>query len=236
MESVITTRGTGDHDALECDHDGVERVNTMAWRAQPNKKNTRNWSGQRRSTPQNRSCGRGGGSENRSFRQPGRSNNSYRLMLAKARSPNLDVTQTELDAAYADAKKNIPDDAFQQELTRRSLTAADMREGLRRELLAQKVIKQEMESKIAVSDREVSDAFNANRAEFNVAEESSHIAQIVVTTRITDTLRARKEQLLRAAYRTATRGDAKTVNYFARRLIESKGVMPSVLPAAPGGK
>jgi hypothetical protein len=57
-----------------------------------------------------------------------------------------------------------------------------------------------------------------------------------VRTRITDTLRARKEQLLRTAYLTATRGDAKTVNYFARRLIESKGVMPSVLPAAPGGK
>ena len=34
----------------------------------------------------------------------------------------------ELDAAYAEAKKNIPYDAFQQELTRRNITAADMRE------------------------------------------------------------------------------------------------------------
>jgi len=32
-----------------------------------------------------------------------------------------------------------------------------------------------------VSDQEVSDFFNANRAQFNVAEESYHVAQIVVT-------------------------------------------------------
>jgi hypothetical protein len=57
-----------------------------------------------------------------------------------------------------------------------------------------------------------------------------------VRTRITETLRARKEQLLRAAYLTAVRGDAKTVNYLAHRLLESKGPMPSLLPAAPGGK
>jgi len=53
---------------------------------------------------------------------------------------------------------------------------------------------------------------------------------------ITETLRSRKEQLLRAAYLTTVRGDAKTVNYFARRLIESKGVAPSLRPVAPGGR
>src|SRR6185295_2965470 len=87
----------------------------------------------------------------------------------------------ELDTAYGDAKKNIPDDAFQQELTRRHLTAADMRDGIRRDLLAKKVIDQEIGSKIAVSDQDVTDFFNANRAQFNVAEESYRIAQIVVT-------------------------------------------------------
>ena len=56
-----------------------------------------------------------------------------------------------------------------------------MREGLRRELLTQKVIEQEVGSKIAVTDQEVTDFFNANRAQFNVAEEAYHIAQIVVT-------------------------------------------------------
>src|SRR5262249_26607561 len=66
-------------------------------------------------------------------------------------------------------------------LARRSLTADDMRENVRRQLVTQKVIDQEVGSKIAVTDQEVTDFFNANRAQFNVPEESYHIAQIVVT-------------------------------------------------------
>jgi peptidyl-prolyl cis-trans isomerase SurA len=274
------------------------------------------------------------------------------ILLAKARALNLDMAQTELDTAYTDAKKNMTDDAFQQELTRRGLTPADLREGLRRELLIQKLIAQEVASKIAVTEKEVTDAFNANRAQFNVAEESYHLAQIVVTpardpqlsnatgddattpqqatakvqmlmerlkagasfrdlaigysedpqsaprggdlglvsisklsqappalrnavigkapgsvnvasgggaytlvlvvshekagqrdlsmpevrTRITETLRARKEQLLRAAYLAAVRGDANVTNHFARRLLESKGIVPSLQPAVPAGR
>ena len=272
------------------------------------------------------------------------------ILLAKAVTLKLDVAQNELDTAYGEAKKNIADDAFQQELTRRNLTAADMREGIRRELLTKKVIDQEIGSKITVSDQDVTDFFNANRAQFNVAEESYHIAQIVVTPvreaqlangtgddaatpqaaaakiqmlmerlkagasfrdlamgysedpetaprggdlgfvpvsrlkqappqlrdavlnkapgtvnvvsaggahtlvlvaghepagqrdlsmpgvrdQIAGTLRARKEQLLRAAYLTAVRSDAVVVNYVARRLLESKGEMPTVPLAAPG--
>ena len=56
-----------------------------------------------------------------------------------------------------------------------------MREGLRRELLSQKVIAQEVGSKIVVADQDVTDFFNANRAQFNLPEEAYHIAQIVVT-------------------------------------------------------
>jgi peptidyl-prolyl cis-trans isomerase SurA len=273
------------------------------------------------------------------------------ILLGKAGQLKLEVAQSELDAAYANAGKNITADAFQAELTRRGLSPADLREGLRRELLMQKVIDQEVGSKIAVTDQEVSDFFNANRAQFNVAEESYRLAQIVVTPTpdpqvangtgddastpqaaaakvqmlmerlkagasfrdlamgysedpesaprggdlglvpvsrlkqappqlrdavlnkepgavnvasdggaytmvlvvgrepagqrdlsmpavregITRTLRTRKEQLLRAAYLTAVRTDAVVVNYLARRLVEGKGTMPSIQPAAPTG-
>jgi len=103
------------------------------------------------------------------------------ILIAKAQALKVDVADSEIDNAYAEAKKNIPDEAFQQELTRRSVTAADMREGLRRDLLSQKMIEREVGSKITVTDQEISDFFNANRAQFNVAEEAYHIAQIVVT-------------------------------------------------------
>lgn len=103
------------------------------------------------------------------------------VLLAKANALKITMTDTEIDTAYADAKKNITDAAFEEELSRRSLTAADMREGLRRELLSQKLIEQEITKKVSVSDQEVTEFFNTNRAQFNFPEEAYRIAQIVVT-------------------------------------------------------
>ena len=42
------------------------------------------------------------------------------IVLTKAPALKLEVASTELDSAYAEAKKNITDAAFQQELTRRN--------------------------------------------------------------------------------------------------------------------
>ncbi len=103
------------------------------------------------------------------------------LLLARAAKLKIEVPQADLDAAYADARKNIPDEAFQQELTQRGLSAADMREGLRRELLTRKVMAQEVSAKVAVSDQDITQFYNANRAQLNIPEEGYHIAQIVVT-------------------------------------------------------
>jgi parvulin-like peptidyl-prolyl isomerase len=274
------------------------------------------------------------------------------ILIDKARELKIELPESELDTAYNEARKNIPDEAFQQEMTRRNLTAADMREGLRRELLSQKVIEREVGSKVTVTDQEVMEFFNANRAQFNIAEEAYQIAQIVVTPvrdaqvanrsgddattpqaasakatmimerlkggasfrdlamdfsedpqsaqrggdlglvpvsrlkqappplrdavlnkpagtvnlvstggahtivlvvahqtpgqrdlstpevrdNITQTLRARKEQLLRTAYLTTVRTDAEVTNYLARRLVETQGKMPNLQPTAPGQK
>jgi peptidyl-prolyl cis-trans isomerase SurA len=263
------------------------------------------------------------------------------ILIARAGSLKVEVPQSDLDAAYENAKKNLSNEAFQQELTKRSLTPDDMKEGLRREMLTQKVIEQEVGSKVVVSDKEITDFFNANRSQFNVAEESYHIAQIVITPvrdaqiangtrddastpeaavakvkmlmerlkagasfrdlamgysedpesaprggdmgflpisrlkqappalrdavlnkqpgsvnvataggaytlvlvvahepagqrdlttpgmkeRITETLRGRREQMLRLAYLTAARADAKVENHLARRMVEAKGVV-----------
>jgi parvulin-like peptidyl-prolyl isomerase len=104
------------------------------------------------------------------------------ILLAKAATLKIELPETELDAAFADARKGIPDEAFQQELTRRNLTAADMRDGLRREMLAQKVIDREVVAKVSIAEQQIADFYAANRAEFNFPEEAYHIAQIVVTT------------------------------------------------------
>jgi hypothetical protein len=57
-----------------------------------------------------------------------------------------------------------------------------------------------------------------------------------VREQITQTLRGRKEQLLRTAYLTNVRGDAQVVNYLARRIVEGKGAIPNLQLATPAGR
>jgi peptidyl-prolyl cis-trans isomerase SurA len=225
-----------------------------------------------------------------------------------------------------------------------------MREGLRRDMLVQKVFEKDVTSKVSVSDQEVTAFFEASRAQFNRTEDAYRVAQIVITPvrdarvanrsgndagtpqeaaekvrmvmerlkagasfsevaadfsedpetaprggdlgfvpvsalqqappalrdavlkgtvgnarllsgngahtivlvvakdpagqkdlttpgvkdSITEGLRGRREQLLRAAYLSSLRNDAVIVNVIAKRLVESQGKMPSLVPAAPG--
>ena len=51
---------------------------------------------------------------------------------------------------------------------------------------------------------------------------------------IMNTLKQRKEQLLRTAFLSAARNDAVVVNVAARRVLETPGKLPSLMPAAPG--
>jgi peptidyl-prolyl cis-trans isomerase SurA len=103
------------------------------------------------------------------------------ILLARAQKQSLTVTDAELDMAYASAKQNLTDEQFQQQLFARSLSTADMREGLKRRLLAQKVVENDVTKKINITDQQITDFFNANRQQFNLPEDAFHLAQIVVT-------------------------------------------------------
>lgn len=103
------------------------------------------------------------------------------LLVAKAKALKIEVTDAELDSAFSAERKDIPEDAFQAELKTRQLTAADMREGLRHQLLARKVIEREVGAKVSVTDQEIGSFFEANKAQFSFPEDAVHLAQIVVT-------------------------------------------------------
>ena len=103
------------------------------------------------------------------------------LLIAKAPALKLEVPAADLDKAFANARGGLNDEQFKQELSRRTLTEADVRESLRRQLLAEKVLEQEVSKQITIGDPDVTKFFENNRAQFNVAEESYHIAQIVIT-------------------------------------------------------
>ena len=103
------------------------------------------------------------------------------LLIEKAKALKIELPETELDNAYNEAKKNIPPASYEEELKKRNLTAADMREDMRRNMLAQKVVDHEITQKSAVTDADIKAFFDANKAQFNRTEDAVHIAQIVIT-------------------------------------------------------
>jgi len=103
------------------------------------------------------------------------------LLMTKAAELKIDVTEAELNKAFDDAKKDIPPAAFQAELKARNLTAADMRDDLRRNLIAQKIVEKEVVEKSTPTDQEITTFFETNKAQFNRKEDAVRIAQIVIT-------------------------------------------------------
>lgn len=125
------------------------------------------------------------------------------LLLTKARALKLEVPDKDVDEAFNATKGNMSDQAIEEELKRRNLTTADVREGLRRDLLARKVLQQEVVDKVQVTDEEVTKFFDANRAQFNLPENSYRLAQIVVTP-------VRDQQPTRAGDDATTPQEAQT--------------------------
>jgi peptidyl-prolyl cis-trans isomerase SurA len=105
------------------------------------------------------------------------------ILLARARALDIEVAETEVDAAFAARRDDIPDDVFTKELEQRGLTVDEMKRDLRLQLTVQKLLEQEVGSKVAVSDEAVRAFYDQNRAQFNVAETQYRIAQIVITPR-----------------------------------------------------
>jgi peptidyl-prolyl cis-trans isomerase SurA len=103
------------------------------------------------------------------------------LLMDEARAQKIELADTDVDKAFDEGKKNITPEEFEKSLAARNLTSADMREALRRDMLAQKVIEQQVVAKVTVTDQEITDFFNANKAQFNRSEDAYHIAQIAVT-------------------------------------------------------
>jgi len=58
----------------------------------------------------------------------------------------------------------------------------DFKRDLRRSLTVDKVLNKEITSKINVTDQDITNYYNAHKAEFNLIEPQYHVARILVTT------------------------------------------------------
>jgi peptidyl-prolyl cis-trans isomerase SurA len=114
------------------------------------------------------------------------------ILLQRARKLGLEASDGEVEDKFTEFKSPFTEDEFQRQLKSRGYTVGDLRSDIRQQVSIQKVINREVVAKIAVTDKDVQDFYNQNRAQFNVAEPQYRLAQIVVTPRSDPQLRNRK--------------------------------------------
>jgi peptidyl-prolyl cis-trans isomerase SurA len=105
------------------------------------------------------------------------------ILLERAKTLNLEASDGEVEDKFTEVKSPYTEDEFQRQLKDRGVTVDDLKRDLRRQQSIQKLLNREVVAKISITDQDVTDAYNANKAQFNVAEPRYRISEIVVTPR-----------------------------------------------------
>jgi peptidyl-prolyl cis-trans isomerase SurA len=114
------------------------------------------------------------------------------ILLERASKMNLIASDAEVEDKFTESKSPYTEEEFQKKLRDTGLTVDDLKSDIRRQLSVQKLLNREVIAKISITDQDVTDFYNKNRAQFNVAEPQYHIAQIVVTPHPDPSTRNRK--------------------------------------------
>lgn len=104
------------------------------------------------------------------------------ILMRRAEKLGLLATDEEVDRKYNEVKAPFTQEEFDKRLQERKITLADFKRDIRRSITVEKVLNKEISSKINVTDQDVTDYYNAHKAEFNLIEPQYHLAMITVTT------------------------------------------------------
>ena len=114
------------------------------------------------------------------------------ILLERAKKLNLEASDGEVEDKFTELKSPYTEDEFQRQLKERNVSVIDLKSDLRRQLSITKLLNREVVAKISITDQDVNEFYNSNKAQFNVAEPQYRIAQIVVTPRKEPQIRNRK--------------------------------------------
>jgi len=103
------------------------------------------------------------------------------ILLQRAEKLGLMAVDADVDTELNKMKAPYTKEEFERQLAGRKMTVEDLRSQLRRELTIQKLINKEITSHITITDADVANFYNSNKASFNLAEAGVHMAQILVT-------------------------------------------------------
>jgi peptidyl-prolyl cis-trans isomerase SurA len=103
------------------------------------------------------------------------------IMLQRAEKLGLMATDADVESRFAELKAPYTQEEFQKQLAARKMSVDDMKAQLKRDLSMTKLLNKEITSHIAISDKDVTDFYNANKTSFNFPEPQVHLAEIMVT-------------------------------------------------------
>ncbi len=103
------------------------------------------------------------------------------ILQQRAAKLNLAASDEDVNAKLTEMKAPFTQEEFDKQLKARNITVDDLKRDLRRSLTQEKLLNKEIESKINITDSDISSYYAAHKAEFNLIEPMYHLAQIVVT-------------------------------------------------------
>jgi len=103
------------------------------------------------------------------------------ILQQRAAKLNLAASEEDVNAKLTEMKAPYTQEEFDRQLKQRNLTVDDLKRDMRRSLTKTKLLNKEIESKINITDSEISGYYAAHKAEFNLIEPQYHLAQIFVT-------------------------------------------------------
>lgn len=103
------------------------------------------------------------------------------ILMRRAEKLGLLATDDEVDRKYSEIKSPFTQEEFDKRMQDKKITLADFKRDIRRSITVDKVLNKEVSSKISVTDKDISDYYNAHKGEFNLIEPTYHLAQIMVT-------------------------------------------------------
>jgi peptidyl-prolyl cis-trans isomerase SurA len=103
------------------------------------------------------------------------------IMLQRAEKLGLAAVDADVDAEISKMRAPYTKEEFEKQLAAQHMTLNDLKAKVRSKLTVDKLVNKEITSKITITDSDISNFYNANKASFNPPEPTIHMAQILVT-------------------------------------------------------
>lgn len=111
------------------------------------------------------------------------------IMMQRAEKQGLIATDADVEAKLNEFRAPYTQEEFQKQLDARGFTVEDLKTQIRRDQSVRRLFNKEITSRVNISDQDVKEFYERNKASFNLAEPQYHIAQILVTPRPDDDVR-----------------------------------------------